>query len=74
LIASGFAAHAAGIDPVSMTDDDLVAATPDYRVIRIQRQQARTGEDGPGDLAWIWPLACLVLLLMLLRKSRRKYS
>ena len=32
---------------------------------------ARTGPDGPGDLAWVWPLATLVLLWLLVRGCRR---
>jgi deazaflavin-dependent oxidoreductase (nitroreductase family) len=72
LIASGFAAGAAGIDPVGMTNPDLDAATSDYRLIRIRRTEARTGPGGPGDLAWVWPLATMVLLpLALFRRGRR---
>lgn len=37
LIASGFAAYLAGINPRRMTDNDLAAATSDYRLIRIRR-------------------------------------
>jgi deazaflavin-dependent oxidoreductase (nitroreductase family) len=72
LIASGFAALAAGIDPKTMGDAALDAATREYRVLRIRRTAARTGAGGPGDLAWVWPLSTLFLLLILwLRPSRR---
>ena len=63
LIASGFAARAAGIDPKNFSDEELARATADYRLVRIQRTGARTGPGGPGDLVWVWPLATLVLLL-----------
>jgi deazaflavin-dependent oxidoreductase (nitroreductase family) len=73
LIASGFAARLAGINPLSITDAELDAKTADYRLIRIQPLTPRTGRDGPGDLAWIWPLATLILLpLAFLRGSRRR--
>ncbi len=71
LIASGFAARAEGIDPVAMTNDELSAATADYRLIRIRRAEARTGPGGPGDLAWVWPLATMILLPLALRRRRR---
>jgi deazaflavin-dependent oxidoreductase (nitroreductase family) len=71
LIGSGFAAYLAGINPRSMTAEALDAATTDYRLLRIRRAEARTGPDGPGDLAWVWPLATLVLLWLLVRGCRR---
>jgi deazaflavin-dependent oxidoreductase (nitroreductase family) len=72
LIGSGFAALAAGVDPRQMTDEALDAATKEYRLIRIRRVAARTGKDGPGDLAWVWPLLVMVLLpLAFLRKPGR---
>jgi deazaflavin-dependent oxidoreductase (nitroreductase family) len=72
LIGSGFAALAAGVNPQQMTDEELDAVTQEYRLIRIRRVAARTGKDGPGDLAWVWPLATLLLLpLLLIRPQRR---
>jgi deazaflavin-dependent oxidoreductase (nitroreductase family) len=71
LIASGFAARAAGLDPISMTNEQLEAATADYRLVRIQRTEARTGPGGPGDLAWVWPLATMILLPLILLRRRR---
>lgn len=65
---SGFASLAAGINPYCLTDAELDAATQGYRVIHIRRGAARTGDGGPGDLAWVWPaivfgLAALLPLL-----------
>jgi len=71
LIASGFAAPAAGLHPKTMTDDELAAATAHYRLIHIRRTEARTGPGGPGDLAWVWPLATFLLLPLALRRRRR---
>lgn len=62
LIASGFAARLAGIDPKRMSDADLARATADYCVVRIERTHALTGAGGPGDLSWVWPAATLLLL------------
>ena len=66
LIASGFASYAAGIRPKSISDAELERITVDYRVLRIERTHACTGAGGPGDLAWVWPIVTLVLLLALL--------
>jgi deazaflavin-dependent oxidoreductase (nitroreductase family) len=66
LIASGFAAWLAGIRPRSDPDQKFAAQTETYRLLRIRRSHGLTGRGGPGDLAWIWPLATLILLLILL--------
>lgn len=63
LIGSGFASFAAGIDPYKITDEQLAEVTREYKLMRIRRVEARTGPGGPGDLAWFWPLAVLILLL-----------
>ena len=70
LIASGFAAYAAGINPYAISDAELDQAAKEYRLIHIRRTEARTGAGGPGDLAWVWPLATMILLpLVLFRKK-----
>jgi deazaflavin-dependent oxidoreductase (nitroreductase family) len=69
LIGSGFAALAAGVDPTKMTDEELDAATKEYRLIHIRRVAARTGADGPGDLVWVWPLVTTILLTLVLLKG-----
>jgi deazaflavin-dependent oxidoreductase (nitroreductase family) len=61
LLASGLAASAAGANPRALNDADLQDRTEVYRVIRIHRTAARTGPDGPGELAWIWPVATVLL-------------
>ncbi len=66
LIGSGFAAWIAGMRPKTDSDQKLAAATEEYRLLRIRRDRALTGRGGPGDLAWIWPLATTILLLILL--------
>jgi len=71
LIGSGFAALAAGVDPNKMTDEELTAATKEYRLIHIRRVAARTGPDGPGDLVWVWPVLVMVLLPLALFRRRK---
>ena len=71
LIDSGFAARAAGIDPVTKTNEELNTATAGYRLIHIRRTKACTGPGGPGDLAWVWPLATLILLPLVLFRRKR---
>ena len=70
IMASGFAGRLAGLDACRMTDEALMEATKDYRLVHIQRNQARTGRDGPGDLAWFWPLATILLLLLSFRRRK----
>jgi deazaflavin-dependent oxidoreductase (nitroreductase family) len=73
LIASAFAARAAGLDPLTMGDDELRAATADYRLLRLLRLTpgpALTG-GGPGDLAWVGWLAAVVALPVGLALGRR---
>lgn len=72
LIASGFAARLFGVDPLKLSDEELDRLTRDYRLIRIRRTVARTGEGGPGDLAWVWPLTTFVLLFLLLKRRSCK--
>lgn len=71
LIASGFAASTfEGISPRTISDDDLIALTQDYRLVRIRRTERAVGPGGPGDLAWLWPLGVVILLLALLRRNK----
>ena len=70
LIASAFAARAVGIEPKTMSDEQIDNATRDYKLIRIRRTSACTGAGGPGELAWIWPVATFILLPLALRKRR----
>ena len=72
LIASAFAGRAAGIVAQNMTDAELDELTREYKLIHVRRGLARTGSDGPGDLAWVWPAATMVLALLLLARPRRK--
>jgi deazaflavin-dependent oxidoreductase (nitroreductase family) len=71
LIGSGFAAMVAGVDPRKLTDDELDRKTRPYRLLHIRRTHPRTGAGGPSDLAWIWPLATMILLPLTLRKYKR---
>ena len=71
LVSSGFAAPMFGIEPKAMTDAALAKTTETYRLIRICRTQARTGPGGPGDLWWVWPMAALFLVPLLLGRRRK---
>lgn len=71
LIGSGFAARIFGIDPYTLTDDELKTLTAKYQLIHIKRLAACTGANGPDDLAWVWQLATFILLpIVLLRRKR----
>ncbi len=69
--ASGFAGRLAGLDAATMTDEELDSATRSYPLIHIRRTAACTGPGGPGDLAWIWPLATVILLPLALRRRKK---
>ena len=64
ILASGFAGPMFGVNPKQLSDADFEKLMSSYRLIRIQRKDAVTGPGGPGDLAWIWPLAAFMLLLL----------
>jgi deazaflavin-dependent oxidoreductase (nitroreductase family) len=71
LIGSGIVAPLVGVDPHTLTDDALAAATASYHLLRIDRTEARTGAGGPGDLAWVWPMSTVAALLLLARSRRQ---
>lgn len=74
LVASGFASQMfGGVDPGTMTNQEVDALTQGYRLVRIRRIGERTGEGGPGEYAWIWPIATTVMFFLYLTKpSARK--
>lgn len=72
VIGSGFAGYLFGLNPHRMTDQELATATAPYCLMHIRRTAARTGAQGPGDLAWVWPLATMILLPLVFLKKRRK--
>ena len=70
LIGSGFAAYLFGVPP-NIPDERLANLTENYRLIHIRLKEPRTGSGGPGDLAWIWPLATFILLPLALKRCKR---
>ena len=72
LIASGFVSRLFDLDPQTMRPEELEELLKIYRIVRLRPSAARTGKDGPGDLAWIWPLSTFLLLFMVLFKKKRR--
>ena len=72
LLASGFAAPAAGVPVRRLTDEQVAERTADYRLLRIRRTGVATGDPRPGDLAWTWAVGggCLALLALLAIRGR----
>ena len=70
LIGSGIVAPLMGVSP-GQPEAQLMAATETYRLIHIRRAQPCTGPSGPGDLAWVWPLTTMLLLMVALRRRQR---
>lgn len=52
LIDSGLAARAIGLNPRAMKDEEVDAATADYRLVRLDLIDRC--DRNPADLAWIW--------------------
>lgn len=75
LVASGFAAPLfEGFSPHLLTQQEFenLFETHGYRLIQIRRTEPRTGDGGPGELAWVWQVATVILALgWLLRKKSR---
>lgn len=71
LIGSGFAAQLANINPRTITDAALDESTTSYRLLHIHRTAPCTGRGGPGEYAWVWPVATMILLPLVLRRRRR---
>ncbi|MGD8604305.1 MAG: nitroreductase family deazaflavin-dependent oxidoreductase [Anaerolineales bacterium] len=69
IIAAGFAGPLFGVNASKMQSAEFESLLGDYRLIRIRRTEAVTGPGGPGDLAWVWPLATFVLLARCLRRK-----
>lgn len=55
---------------LEMDDQNFELAVEDYVLIRVNRQSPRTGVDGPGGLAWLWPFILMFLLGLRPRKRR----
>jgi deazaflavin-dependent oxidoreductase (nitroreductase family) len=75
LIGSGFAAHAAGLNPKTMSDTELEAATSTYNLLHIYCDRPYAGPGGPGELVWVWAVAAVTLgglLLARLASGRRQ--
>ena len=67
LIKSGFAASAfGGVKPKIVSDLELLQLTETYRLVQIKKEEKLNGPGGPGDLAYFWPAAGLILLTGLL--------
>ncbi|MDJ0954940.1 MAG: nitroreductase/quinone reductase family protein [Acidimicrobiia bacterium] len=76
LVRAGFATKLAepGLDPRT-APDDVIGALGEryghrYEVVEIKQGEMATGAGGPGDLAWVWPVAAVgaVLSWLLLRR------
>ena len=52
LIDSGFAARTFGLNPRAMTDEQIAAATADYRLVRLDLIDRC--DKNPADLRWVW--------------------
>jgi len=71
-IDSGFATPLfEGFDPKKISDEELDSRTKSYHLVCIRPTTACTGPEGPGDLAWVWPLATMILLPVVILRRRK---
>lgn len=71
LFASGFAGPLFGVNPHRMSEEQVENLLDYYRLIRFSKLRPATGPGGPGDLAWVWPSATLLLIWLLVRRRNR---
>jgi len=62
-------ARISGVTPL-IDESEFESTVVDYPVFRVIRQSPRTGVNGPGGLAWLWPF--ILLFLLGLRPRRRR--
>lgn len=74
IIASGLAGRAAGLNAKQMSDGEIQALLKDYRLIHIHRTETRSGAGGPGDLAWTVPVSAMLLVVLMLFRTRRQVA
>lgn len=72
LLASGFAAYVAGVDPRRITDEDLGHRLADIPVVRIRPTGPGAGPHDPGGRAWIAKFAMLSLAIACWRVRRAR--
>ena len=72
LVASGFAARAAGIDPRRMDEESLAAATRPYCLLRIRRAagaEPLPAHPRPGDRRWWWAVVAAFVVALRARRT-----
>jgi deazaflavin-dependent oxidoreductase (nitroreductase family) len=72
IIGSGFVAYLFRLNPHTCSDSFLEKVCTKYRLLHIRRNAALTGRGGPGELAWVWPLATMILLPLALMRRRQR--
>jgi deazaflavin-dependent oxidoreductase (nitroreductase family) len=71
LVHSGFAAgQYLGLDPHTVSDDELRAVGEGIPVVRLLLETRLYGPGGPGDLRWVWPLVVIGILIGWVRQRR----
>ena len=69
---TGFAAWLfEGIDYRTITDEELETLGQRWRMLCLRRVEPCTGPGGPGEYAWVWALAAMILLLLWPLRRRR---
>ncbi len=69
LSSANIASRMTGID-LDLEEEEFALAAVDYKLISIERQSPRTGVNGPGGLAWLWPFILVFLLGMRPKRKR----
>jgi deazaflavin-dependent oxidoreductase (nitroreductase family) len=72
ITASGIVGPMMGVNPHTMSDAEFDQVTSKYRLVRIRPKEQLSGPGGPGNLAWVWIPAALVVALGVYLNRRRK--
>ena len=67
---SGLVAPMLGLHPRQMSDETLDEATSTYRILRFRPTRWEDSPDGPGSLAWVWPVAGVALVATIMLACR----
>jgi deazaflavin-dependent oxidoreductase (nitroreductase family) len=71
IIASGVVGPVFGVNPHKMDNTAFDQITSKYRLVRIRPEERMSGPGGPGNLAWVWiPAGLLVALLYWIQRRR----
>ena len=62
---AGFAGFMEGMNPFTITDEDLLHKTSDMPLLRIRPVGIANGASDPGGWTWVWTLVSIIIIILL---------